>query len=215
MNTKAIVFDLDGTLADSLADIAAAGNHTLQQLGLKPRDVADYRQLAGQGLESLLLDAAGAEHVAAGEPIFKAYYADHFTDQTRPYPGVAKLLNDCIQRDIRIAVLSNKPDAFTQQVMQIVFGQWSFDIVRGHVEGTAVKPDPAGAFVVRDALGLQSSEIAYVGDTRADMLTGRAADFYAVGVTWGFRDRDELEASGAQGIVDHPDELLPLLDALR
>lgn len=214
MPYRAVMFDLDGTLADTLADIAAAANHALTQLERPTHDVATYRYLAGQGLESLMVDALGPDHrhlVERGMEIFRSYYAEHDMDHTGPYDGIPDLLDELEMLDMRLAVLSNKPDPATQRLMRTAFPRWDFDAVLGHREGSPLKPDPASAVEITQRLGIAPEAWLYVGDTRVDMETATRAGMFAVGVLWGFRDEPELRESGAKAIIRYPAELMGLL----
>ena len=211
---RAVMFDLDGTLADSLADIAAAANHALSQLGRPTYPVQEYRYKVGQGLESLMQVGLGPEHaslIPRGIELFKEYYAVHSIDQTGPYPGIASLLDELTRRGVMLAVLSNKPHPATLQIMDKIFSNWKFAYALGHRPGTALKPDPASAIEIVNASGIPREQWLYVGDTKVDMLTAVNAGLYPVGVLWGFREREELEQSGAQTIIREPAELLNLL----
>ncbi len=213
MNFEAVMFDLDGTLADTLADIAASANHALTGLGRPTFPVPRYRYLAGQGLESLMTDALGPEHrglVARGMELFHSYYVDHSLDRTAPYPMIPDLLDALTARGTHMAVLSNKPNANTQEVVAKVFQRWRFAAIRGQVEGGPLKPDPAAALEIAAKLAIPPHRWLFVGDTRADMLTAKGAGMFAVGVLWGFRDEAELRASGADRIIGSPLELLEL-----
>ncbi len=214
MQFKAVMFDLDGTLADTLADIAAAANHALTQLGRPTHEVSQYRYLAGQGLESLMIDALGPAHrhlVDQGASLFRAYYKDHSLDFTRPFDGMPEVLDALVARKIPMAVLSNKPHAATLQVMRDVFGQWPFAAIQGHEAPTPLKPDPTSASRIASTLDIAPADWLYVGDTRVDMETANRAGFYALGVLWGFRDEPELRESGAKKIIRHPLEILDTL----
>jgi len=214
MTRDAVMFDLDGTLADTLEDLAAAGNHALAAVGRPGHPVARYRTLVGRGLERSLTDALGAEHaglVPAARAAFMAHYAEHRYDHTGPYDGIPQLLNALAAARAPMAVLSNKPDAAAVDMVQRLFGRWGFASVRGQREGCAVKPDPAGALKICAEVGVPAERWIYVGDSDVDMLTARAAGFYAVGVAWGFRGRDELAAAGADVVVETPGEILGVL----
>lgn len=214
MMHDAVMFDLDGTLADTLEDLAAAGNHALAAVGRPGYPVPRYRQLVGRGLEQLMIDALGAEHaglVPAAKAAFLAYYAEHRYDHTRPYDGIAELLDALTAGRVPMAVLSNKPDAAAVDMVETIFGRWPFVAVRGQRDGCAAKPDPAGALEVCAEVGVSAGRWVYVGDSDVDMLTARAAGFYAVGVAWGFRGRDELVAAGADVVVQTPGEILGVL----
>ncbi|MCX5661190.1 MAG: HAD family hydrolase [Planctomycetota bacterium] len=215
----AVMFDLDGTLADTLADIAAAANHALAQLGRPTFPVPRFRYLAGQGLESLMVEALGPDHrglLEQGMAHFRSYYAQHSMDQTGPYEGIAELLDTLmvptpVGRGPKLAVLSNKPHPATIKLIEDAFAAWRFDAVRGHIEGTPLKPDPTSALEVAASLGVPPARWLYVGDTRVDMLTAVGAGMCPVGVLWGFRDELELREAGARHIVKHPSEILGLL----
>jgi len=214
MSIGAVMFDLDGTLADTLEDLAAAGNHALGAVGRPGHPVQRYRTLVGRGLERSLTDALGAEYVGrvpAARAAFTAYYAEHRYVHTRPYDGIPELLDGLAAARVPLAVLSNKPDAAAVDMVERLFGDWEFAEVRGQREGCAAKPDPAGALEVCAEVGVPATRWGYVGDSDVDMLTARAAGFYAIGVAWGFRGRDELVAAGADVVVETPREILRVL----
>ncbi len=215
MRRSAVVFDLDGTLADTLADIAAAGNHALNALGRPPRPVEDYRLLAGQGLRSLVVEALGDpapdDLVERGMNTFLTYYARHRFDHTRAYDGVTDLLDALNARGLRLGVLSNKPHHETLAVTQALLPRHRFDAVIGHQDDTPLKPDPTSARQLMASLGVRPEECVYVGDTKVDMLTGRSAGMFTIGVTWGFREEQELRQHGAEAIIHEPMDLLELL----
>lgn len=214
MHKRSVIFDLDGTLADTLADIAISANHALATLGRPTFETPRYRFLAGQGLHSLMTDALGADHaslVPRGMELFLAHYADHWTDHTAPYPGIPALLDELTRQGVRMAVLSNKPHAATLAMMRHAFSQWHFEVVLGQREGKPLKPDPAGALEIAQQLDIPPRDWLYVGDTKADMLTANRAGMFAVGVLWGFREEQELRDNGAQAIITQPSELLGLI----
>lgn len=214
MRVDAVMFDLDGTLADTLEDLAAAGNHALAAVGRPGHPVDRYRTLVGRGLEQSITDALGAEHaglVPAAKAAFMAFYAEHRYDLTRPYDGISELLDALVAARVPMAVLSNKPDVAAVEMVDTLFGRWDFAVTRGQREGCAAKPDPAGAWEVCVEVGVPAERWVYVGDSDVDMLTARAAGFYAVGVAWGFRGRDELVAAGADVVVETPGEILGVL----
>lgn len=218
MDRSAVMFDLDGTLADTLGDIAAAANHALSEMGFATYEVPSYRYLAGQGVRRLFADAIGEEDertITALVARFKAYYALHRYDTTGPYDGIPELLDALTQRGTTLAVLSNKPHEATCDMIERLFKRWPFAAVFGHQEGQVLKPDPTVACRITEDLGIPPAAWIYVGDTRVDMETGRSAGFYTVGVTWGFRDAAELRTSGADVVVESPAELLQLITAGR
>lgn len=215
MPIAAVLFDLDGTLADTLEDIAAAANHALAALGRPPRPVHDYRYLAGQGLRWLIERALATDDddlVPEGMRLFREHYAVHSLDHTRPYPGIEPLLDELTRRRLKLAVLSNKPDPETRRLVAQVFGRWRFDAVAGHRPPAPLKPDPAAALAIADELGVLPGDWLYLGDTRVDMLTANAAGMLAVGVLWGFREEEELRQSGARAIIKEPAELIALME---
>jgi phosphoglycolate phosphatase len=209
------MFDLDGTLADTLVDIAAAGNYALRQLGRPVQPVARYRYLAGQGAHSLVTDALGPEHagdIPRGVELFKQYQLEHGLEHTHPYPGIPEMLEGLVRRGLKLAVLSNKPDAATQIAVRTVLGSFRFDAVAGQRDDQPLKPDPRPALALARQLGVAPGQWFYLGDTRVDMETARGAGFYAVGVLWGFRDEPELRAAGAQALIRDPRALLELVE---
>ena len=211
----AVMFDLDGTLADTLADLAAAGNHAFAAVGHPGYPLSDYRRLVGQGLDRLVRDglpqASATQHRRA-RAAFLDYYAQHRYDHTRPYDGIGPLLDQLAQRQVTTAVMSNKPHEAAVDMVQRVFGPWRFAAVSGHRDGYAVKPEPTAALEMAERCGIPPHRWLYLGDTDVDMLTAVAAGFRPVGVTWGFRDAQELRDAGAVHLIDHPAQLLPLLD---
>jgi phosphoglycolate phosphatase len=214
MPHDAVMFDLDGTLADTLADIAAAGNHAMAAVGRPGFPVERYRTLAGQGLDRLIHDALGPEHqqqADAARAAFLSYYAQHRYDHTAPYAGLPAVLDALGDAGVALAVMSNKPDEATVDMVRQVFGRWPFAAVRGHRPGYRVKPDPTAALEIAAELSIPPDRWAYVGDTDVDMHTGKSAGFYTIGVTWGFRDEAELRDAGADAIIHRPAELLDRL----
>ena len=207
---EAILFDLDGTLADTLAPIAAAGNHMLTTLGRQARPVPDYRYLAGQGVAWLVehaLQTSDSALVARGVELFRSHYAEHGDAMTEPYDGIDDMLQRLLEMGFALAVLSNKMHDATERCVAHLFPDVPFDRVLGHRDGHPLKPDPAGALEIAADLGIAPARWLYVGDTRVDMLTARAAGMSALGVTWGFRDLAELRDAGAWAVIDHPSKL--------
>lgn len=210
----AVMFDLDGTLLDTLADIAAAGNHAMQQVGRPGYPLSDYRHLAGQGAPWLIEQALGPDHqnlrdAALAE--FKKYQLVHGIDRTGPYPGIADMLNEMTRRKLPLAVLSNKPDRAAQHAVSVKLATWPFALVQGHQENVPLKPDPAAALEMAKKLNIAADRWLYLGDTRIDMLTAKRAGFFALGVSWGFRSVQELTDSGADAIIDHPMQAIDYL----
>lgn len=216
MQHKAAIFDLDGTLVDSLVDIAASANHVLSHYNLPAIEVDKFRYLAGQGADALLGDSLGdkqAGHLEEAVALWHKYYGQHKYDNTKPFDGIDSMLTSLAKRGLKLAILSNKPDGPTKEVVAHLLGKHNFATVRGKVEQFPPKPDPASAKKLVKDLGLAPEQCLYVGDTKADMLTGKRTGLFTVGVTWGFRSREELVANGADVLINQPEELLKYVDA--
>ncbi|MCC8166356.1 MAG: HAD family hydrolase [Planctomycetes bacterium] len=216
MPVRAAIFDLDGTLLDTLDDLADAMNAVLRRLGFPEHPVDSYRYFVGTGLVNLAKKAVPAgtpEDVAATVPgLLKEAYSANWSAKTRPYPGIPELLDELRRRGIPLAILSNKPDAFTQVMARHYFPDGTFAAVRGLTDDVPRKPDPAGALIIADHLGVRPDECLYLGDTDTDMATGLAAGMATIGVTWGFRPVAELVGAGAMKIINHPSEIVALVD---
>lgn len=214
MKYKAVVFDMDGTLLDTLEDLADAMNRVLEARGLPVHPVDAYRFFVGSGARNLVLRTLPADRqdlVAECLQGFLKEYEANWKVKTHLYDGVADLLDALTARNIPMAVLTNKPQEFAELCMKAFLPAWDFALTLGQMPGVPVKPDPAGPRQVIRHLGVAPEEILYLGDTDVDMRTAVGAGMYPVGVTWGFRTEDELRASGAAVIIDHPMELLDLL----
>ena len=213
------MFDLDGTLADTLADIAAAANHALASLRRPRVGVDQIRLFVGKGIAYLMARALGPGHedlVGEAQSLFQSYYVAHGLEFVRPYEGVNELIRELKQAGLRLAILSNKPDAAVQQVARHLFSDNDFGAICGHIDAPdapALKPDPAAALAIAGELNIGPKHWIYVGDTAVDMQTARRAGMFAVGVTWGFRDAAELEAAGAEAMIQTPAELMEYLGA--
>ena len=210
MHIKAAVFDLDGTLTNTLNDIATAMNRSLRLHGLPEFSVDEYRYLVGDGAKKLAQRAVRNRQELA-ESVrreYQAYYQEHTLDTTRPYPGIPELLQALTERGIQVCVLSNKPHADTCGVVRHFFPEIPFAQIRGQVEGVPVKPDPTGALLIARTLGLKPEAFVYLGDTNVDMRTAVNAGMHPVGVTWGFRPAEELAQAGAEHLIGNPLDLL-------
>jgi phosphoglycolate phosphatase len=208
-----VIFDLDGTLVDSLGDLADSMNVALESMGLPTHPTESYRHFVGDGAVMLARRAVPPEVVdeAAIDELVRRMrheYARRWTDSTRPFPGVPELLAELRRRGRKTAVLSNKPDSATQEIVRLLFGGFPFQTVRGASPDHPLKPDPTVALAICSDLRVDTSRTFYVGDTDVDMETGRRAGMVTVGVTWGFRGVDELRNAGAARIIHHPLELL-------
>lgn len=211
---KAVIFDLDGTLADTIASITYCGNLALSRFGLPSFGEEDYKHFVGDGAAMLIrraLLAAGDERLEHFDEVYETYleiFAKDCMYQVKPYEGICALLEELKRLSVRIAVLSNKPDRDSLRVVEALFGKGYFDFVQGQREDIPRKPDPAGVYRIMEAFGLPAGDFLYVGDSGVDMKTGRAAGIFTVGVLWGFRDRKELVENGADAVISKPLELL-------
>ena len=214
---KAVIFDLDGTLANTIESLTYCGNRALRKFGLPEFEEADYKYFVGDGAAVLVrraLDKAGDTGLIHFQEVFEEYSRLFEKDcmyHVKPYEGIRELLEELKKRQIRIAVLSNKAHENSIQVVETLFGAGYFDWVQGQMDGVPKKPDPAGVYQIQKKLGLPKEAFLYMGDTSVDMKTGKAAGMFTVGVLWGFRDRQELEENHADVIIERPAELLSLL----
>lgn len=216
MNTELVIFDLDGTLLDTIGDLAAACNAVLAPRGLPQHSYAEYCHFVGNGIMRLVERALPEELripelVAAVRADFVEYYTAHIDLLTKPYDGIEELVAELSGCDVRMAVASNKFQAGTEKLIRRFFPSVAFDAVFGQRAGVPLKPDPAVVEEILALTGVARARVLYVGDSGVDMQTASAAGVRSAGVTWGFRDRAELESAGAQHIVDRPAELLELL----
>lgn len=215
---KGIIFDLDGTLLDTIETIAYYGNKTLEKFGFKSIETGKYNFMAGKGAKHLvkcMLSESGSENEELFERVFLDYNKSYNIDplyKTAVFDGINELILQAKKRGMKLAVLSNKPHTATVDVIDYFFDKGTFDICLGARDGVPLKPDPAPALAVANELGLSEDECIYVGDTDVDMKTGKGAGFYTVGVLWGFRDYKELEENGADIIVSHPSEIIKLVE---
>lgn len=217
---RAVLFDLDGTLLDTLDDIASAGNRVLNAQGFPAHPTDAYLRFVGEGVarlfaQALPADAATPEQIAICTESFRDAYAQTWNVASRLYDGIPELLDALVVRGVSLAVLSNKPDLFTQKCVAHYLARWPFDPVHGEGDGIPRKPDPAGAQITASELGYPPGSILYLGDTPTDMTTARLAGMPAVGASWGFRTPQELWNAGARTVIDHPSELLAILDGTK
>jgi phosphoglycolate phosphatase len=212
---RAVLFDLDGTLADTLDDIADAVNHALASHGLPthPRDA--YRTLVGEGVDRLVEKAVPADRAELHDSVYggvRDYYLEHMLDKTAPYDGIPQMLDNLAARGIPMAVLSNKPGPATERIVAALFGRWTFAAVVGQTPDEPHKPDPGAALRIAAAMDAHPADCLFLGDTSTDMETAVAAGMFPVGALWGFREAEELLAYGARALIERPADLLPLVD---
>ena len=207
------IFDLDGTLLDTLEDICGAANHTLRELGYPERTLAEMRRFVGNGAEMQMRRSLGAdadeETVAKALALYKPYYAAHCQIKTKPYAGVLELMAALKAEGFRLAVVSNKPDRTTRTLAARFFPE--LDGAMGQREGIASKPAPDMVRAALAQLHAAPEEALYVGDSEVDVATARNAGLDMIGVAWGFRGRAALEAAGAPLVADTPEQLLDML----
>ncbi|MDR3226950.1 MAG: HAD family hydrolase, partial [Prevotellaceae bacterium] len=209
------IFDLDGTLVNSLRDIADAANSALASLKLPIYDTEKYKQFVGNGISKLIervlpYDYKNDEYKQKMLNIFNENYNRCCLNFTKPYNGICETLNELKKQNIILAVVSNKPDDLAKKIVNNLFPD-IFDDVFGNVAGIAVKPSPALCLRIVQNHNIETCDCIFAGDSNVDMLTATNAKMLSVGVTWGFRSRKELENAGAKFIIDTPKELLNIL----
>jgi phosphoglycolate phosphatase len=216
MKFKAALFDLDGTLIDSLADLADSANLVLERLGLPRHEPDAYRYFVGEGIRVLATRALPRE-MRTEEMIDRCtglvleVYNQRLLVNTRPYAGIPDLLDGLQAAGLKMAILSNKLEPQTRAIAAELLSSWPFDPICGNRPPVPKKPDPTSALKIASDLGLAPAEILYLGDTSIDMRTATSAGMYAMGVLWGFRPAEELIQGGARALVAHPADLLALL----
>jgi phosphoglycolate phosphatase len=215
MKYKAVLFDLDGTLVNSLIDIADSMNKVLQERQFPTHSYEVINDFIGSGLRNLVSKALPETHKdeATIESTFQAMietYRENCINKTFAYDGIIELLDELKSRNIKMAILSNKADELTKKIGGTLFPDY-FEFVMGLKSEATKKPNPGAAIAISKDLGFSPEEVLYVGDSDIDMQTAKNANMYAVGVSWGYRPKEELVAEGAQSIINHPLELLELL----
>ncbi|MGE4273517.1 MAG: GNAT family N-acetyltransferase [Desulfitobacterium sp.] len=213
---KGIIFDLDGTLVDSLVDLADSMNRVLVNKSYPTHSLSKYQYFIGNGIRNLVREALpeAAQDEVEITQCFEAMmedYTQHCLDKTRPYPGIVELLEQVNHKEIKCAVLSNKVDDLTKKIVRELFPKQRFEEVIGTRFDIPRKPNPEGALLISDSLQIPTSELLFVGDTGVDMKVAQNAQIRSVGVTWGYRTREELVEHGAQHLISDPSELLQLL----
>ena len=216
---EAVLFDLDGTLIDTLNDIGDAVNRVLSSKKFPTHAISAYRKFVGDGSRILIERALPKKY--RKEKIIDVCHKEYIEDYTRNYNvtsklylGIPNLLDTLKAKGLKLGILSNKPDAITKNCAKTFLSKWDFDVVLGQRDSVPRKPDPQGALEVAKRLSIPPSHFLYLGDTAIDMKTAGSAGMFPVGVLWGFRPRKELKESGADKIIDEPLEVLNLLQGL-
>lgn len=216
MNCQAVIFDLDGTLLDTLTDIADSANRVLIAHGFAPHERDAYRWFVGDGSAILMTralprDQRTTEMIQSCLRGFISDYNQNWHRATRPYDGLLDLLGDLRDRQIKLSVVTNKPHRFAGAMMAHYFGDYSFDPILGQQDGIPKKPDPRQALSSAVQMGVAPSSCIFIGDSAVDMETARNAGMQPVGAGWGFRPARELMDAGALTVIHHPQELLDLI----
>ncbi|AXX93670.1 phosphoglycolate phosphatase [Malaciobacter molluscorum LMG 25693] len=211
---KAIIFDLDGTLIDSVLDIALCMNKVLQELNLPTYKIEEYNYFLGGGVDVLVDNVLKNPSLKIKDIViqrFKEVYDLAIHSNTKPYEGIYELLDELEKLDFKIAVLSNKPHKFTINYINTLFNKYNFIEVHGQKDDRPKKPHPAGALLISKNLNIPCEDIYFVGDTKVDMQTASNANMISIGVLWGFRDEKELKEHKANFIVEKPLDILNIV----
>jgi len=214
---KAVIFDLDGTLLDTIEDIAISCNFVLENFHKSPLPIEDYNLLVGQGAVQLfkdLLPELSLEEQKQALVLFEKHYEKQFSKNTKIYEGIGKALTFFQARDIKMAVLSNKPNSFTKKCVLIYLRNWKFDAAYGIREGIPRKPDAAGVLEILKELDVSANETLFIGDTKVDMITAKNGGMDSIGVLWGFRDEKELVEHGATYIAHNPSDIIKIVEKI-
>ncbi|WP_282014609.1 HAD family hydrolase [Marinifilum flexuosum] len=214
---KGVIFDLDGTLANSIEDIADSMNQVLEENNFPTHDYATYKTFVGRGIRTLVekslpLENRNAKEIENNFDRMMKVYDENCIVKTCLYPGIKDLLNTLSERGIKISVFSNKANELTQKVVKVLLADWKLEYVLGAGGDIPRKPDPKGAILISEKMGIDPSELMYIGDSGVDMATAQNSGMHAVGVLWGFRDMEELLTNGAQTILEKPMDLMTSFD---
>jgi phosphoglycolate phosphatase len=217
MTYKAVIFDLDGTLLDTLEDLGNAGNRVLTARGFPTHEIDAYRYFIGDGATTLITRALPEEKrsdeiISTCLEEYRQDYSRNWNVNTKPYDGVEEMLDALVAHGFKLAILSNKPHEFTKQCVTGFLSKWTFDAVFGQRDPIPRKPDPAGALKIAGELKTAPSDFLYLGDTAIDMKTAIAANMFPVGALWGFRSAEELQQNGAQVLLKRPMDIMNILN---
>ena len=217
MNRKLFLFDLDGTVGDTLESISHTAELAFRDFGIVPQNTEHFRYYAGDGADVMIQRALAASQVFDPELVrqvtlrYREYFVDGCTYRGGSFPGLKQTLDALKNRGILIAVCSNKDQFYSEKVVETIYGKGYFDRILGKSASLPAKPDPAMPLSIADGLRISVGDCVYVGDTNTDMKCGKAAGMFTVGVLWGFRQKEELLSAGADTIIDKPADLLKLL----
>ncbi|WP_216616378.1 HAD family hydrolase [Marinifilum caeruleilacunae] len=214
---KGVIFDLDGTLANSIEDIADSMNQVLEENNFPTHDYTTYKTFVGRGVRSLVekslpLENRSVEEIEKSFDRMMSVYDENCIVKTCLYPGIKDLLNALSEKGIKISVFSNKANELTQKVVEVLLADWKLEYVLGAGGDIPRKPDPKGAILISEKMGIDPSELMYIGDSGVDMATAQNSGMHAVGVLWGFRDMEELLENGAQTLLEKPMDLMSSFD---
>ncbi|MDY5987677.1 HAD family hydrolase [Sporofaciens sp. SGI.106] len=214
---RACIFDLDGTLTDTLESLTYSVNLTLEEMGFPKITPDQCRSFVGNGAKVLIEKALkasgdeGASRLNEGMEVYRRIFGQNCTYHVAPYDGICHMLEDLKRQNVMLGVLSNKPHGQTVDVVKTIFGEDVFTCVQGQCDEIPRKPDPAGVYLLMEQMGVSKEECLYVGDSEVDIFTGKAAGVRCVGVSWGFRSRELLKDAGAEYVIDRPEELLQFI----
>lgn len=212
---KLLIFDLDGTLLNTITDLGKACNYALGKMGFATHPIQAYAYMVGNGVRNLMKKAqqdADEETIDKLLEYFKEYYNEHCLDSTKPYPGITELLDSLVKQDIALAVASNKYQEATEKIIAGTLPQFNFVAVEGQIEGRNRKPDPSIIFSILEKFPVPKKDVIYIGDSGIDIECAKRACVESIGVTWGFRSVGELRKANADVIVTHPAEILDHLN---
>ena len=217
MKIKAVLFDLDGTLIDTLADLADAVNYALQKKNYPPRPLCNFNMYVGDGVYKMIERALpegehGMDELKELKSFFLEYYSVHLCDKTKNYPGMPELIKSLRFRGIKTAVVTNKVEESAKTMLSKLYGD-VFDVIYGQRDGVSTKPDPTLAHIAMRDLGVIPEECVLMGDSGVDIQTAVNSGALPVGVKWGFRGEEELRANGAEYIISSPGELLDIINS--
>ncbi len=215
---KGVIFDLDGTLVNSLGDITNAINTVLKTHNFPTLTVQECQSFIGHGVKDLVVKALPKDH-RSDEWINRCFhemlavYRDNCTIKTELYPGISNLLDELTARKLKLAVFSNKADELTKKVVKAVCSKWNFEVVEGLKIEALKKPNPTVAIEISKKLNIPAEQLIFVGDTDVDIITAKKSNMYPVGVVWGYRTKEELVLSGAKYMLENPLDLIQLLES--